>query len=194
MTGCPLIFRGCPDTLDTPRCCAPVPFEEFIIAIRLILNSAFFSFNHIYYKQIFGTPMGSSLSSIISDIVLQDLEIQALQLLQFKIPIYYKYVDDILLAAHHSQFNDILQIFNSFHDRLQFTLEYSDNNQINFLDKKIILDDRTVIFDIYKKPTSSGRSLNFHSHHPLAHKRGIVFGMVDKIYNSLGTLKKLYLS
>jgi len=126
--------------------------------------------------------MGSPLSPI-SDLVLQDLETQALKLLQFKIPIYYKYVDDILLAAHHSQFNDILKIFNSFHNRLKFTFENSDNNEINFLDTKIIIDNCTITFDLHKKPTSSGRYLNFHSHHPMSHKRGIIFGLVDKILN-----------
>jgi len=157
-----------------------IPFEEFLNATRLILDSTFFTFNHISYKQIFGTPMGSPLSPIISDIVLQDLEFEALKFLPFEIPIYYRYVDDILLAAHRSQFNDILTTFNFFHSRLNFSLEYSNNNEINFLDTKIIIDDRVITFDLYKKPTSSGRYLNFHSHYPISHKRGIIYGMVDK--------------
>jgi len=49
------------------------------------------------------------------------------------------------------------------------------------LDTKIIIDNCTITFDLYKKPTSSGKYLNFHSHHPMSHKRGIIFGMVDKI-------------
>ena len=46
--------------------------NEFIIAVRFILDSTFFAFNNRNYKQVFGTPMGSSL--IIADIVMQDLE------------------------------------------------------------------------------------------------------------------------
>jgi len=116
----------------------------------------------------------------MSDIVLQDLKTLALKRFRFQIPIYYRYIDDILLAAHRSNFNDLLQTFNSFHPRLKFTLENSINNEINFLDTKIILDDRIITFDLYKKPTSSGRYLNFHSNHPISHKRGIIYGMVDK--------------
>jgi len=124
-----------------------ISIDEFLCATRL--DSTFFFFNHIYYKQIFGTPMGSSLSPIISDLVLQDLETQALKLLWFNIPIYYRYVDDMLLAARRTQFNGILKTFNSFHSRLKFTLENSSNNEINFLDTKIIIDDRIITFDIH---------------------------------------------
>jgi len=35
-----------------------IPIEEFLSATRLILNSTFFSFNHINYKQIFGISYG----------------------------------------------------------------------------------------------------------------------------------------
>ena len=44
-------------------------------------------------------PMGSPLSPIMADITLQDLEIEALKSLPFEPPFYYRYVDDIVLAA-----------------------------------------------------------------------------------------------
>lgn len=45
---------------------------------------------------MFGIPMGSPLSPIIADIVLQDIENKALKLLVFVPPIYFRYVDDIV--------------------------------------------------------------------------------------------------
>jgi len=45
--------------------------EEFLIAISLIIDSAFFTFNKKYYKQIFNitnTPMGFPLLSILANI------------------------------------------------------------------------------------------------------------------------------
>jgi len=36
-------------------------------------------------------------------------------------PFYYRYVDDILLAAPLNLLDNILEIFNYFHDRLKFT-------------------------------------------------------------------------
>jgi len=159
-----------------------IPLEEFLNATRLILDSTFFTFNHVNYKQIFGTLMGFPLSPIISDIVLQDLETEALQLLPYEIPIYYRYVDDILFAAQRSQFSDILITFNSYHPRLKFTIEHSHNNEINFLDTKVTINDSVITFDLYKKPTSSGRYLNFHSHHPISYKRAIMEWWIKRFY------------
>ena len=81
----------------------------------MILQSTFFSFNGIFYKQTFETPMGSPLSLILANIVLEDLEEQALERLSIRLPISYRYVDDILLAASYEGLNDILMIFNSLH-------------------------------------------------------------------------------
>jgi len=47
---------------------------EFTIAVQFILSSTFFTFNNVIYKQIFGIAMGSPLSLILADIVMQDLE------------------------------------------------------------------------------------------------------------------------
>jgi len=54
--------------------------------------------------------MGSYLSSIIADLVMQDLEVHVLNSLNSSLPISYRYIDDILLAAHE---NDINYIFNN---------------------------------------------------------------------------------
>ena len=52
------------------------------------MNSIYFQFDNKYNKQIYGTPMGSLISRINSDIVMQDLEISCLSKIDFHIPIY----------------------------------------------------------------------------------------------------------
>jgi len=94
------------------------------------------------------------LSPIITDLVLRDLETKSIKRLPFELPLYCRYVGDILLAAPFDQLNKILETFNSFHERLQFTLEIGINNRINFLDVTIILDDQKILFDRYEKPTN----------------------------------------
>ena len=70
---------------------------EFINAINFILNNNFFQFNNRYYRQIFGSAMGNPISPILVDIIMQDLENDALHKLEFQVPFYFRYVDDILL-------------------------------------------------------------------------------------------------
>lgn len=93
-----------------------IPLEEFLKAIRLILNSTNFSFNHTFYKQIFGTPMGSPLSPILADIIMQDLETVAIERLPFQFPLYYRYVDDIILAAPSSALELTLSLIRYMND------------------------------------------------------------------------------
>jgi len=78
--------------------------------------------------------MGFPLSPILADIVMQDLEVKAIKNLDFEIPVYYRYVDDILLITPANRVDIILNSFNSIHNRLQFTVEYEKNRSISFLD------------------------------------------------------------
>jgi len=41
--------------------------------------------------------------------------------------------------------------FNSIHKRLQVTLKIEKNNQLDFVDVKLIKDDNKIIFNLYKK-------------------------------------------
>jgi len=175
------VYEGISKRWDLIKRNTAIPKEDFISAIKLILDSTYFYFNKIVYKQIFGTPMGSPLSPIIADLVLQDLETKAIDRLPFELPLYYRYVDDILLAAPFDHLNEILETFNSFHNRLQFTLEIGINNRINFLDVTIILDDQKILFDRYEKPTNTGRYINYYSQHPVSQKKSIVYGLIDRI-------------
>jgi len=52
---------------------------------------------------------------------------------------------------------------------------------LNFLDLTLIKINGRLISNWYKKPTFSGRFLNFHSHHPLTHKRGTILSLIDRV-------------
>lgn len=75
-------------------------------------------FYNSYFQQIFGTPMGSPLSLIIADMVLQDLENKAVATFPFAFPFNFRFVDDIMLAISSFIFNFVLNTFNSFDPRL----------------------------------------------------------------------------
>ena len=123
--------------------------------------------------------MGSLLLPVVANMVMQDFEKMAIGMLPYLLLFYYRYVDDIILAAPSESIGNILDIFNSLHTRLQFSMEIG---KISFLDTMLIIEERNLIFDIYRKATFSGRFLNFHSYHPHCHKRGVIYEVVDKVF------------
>jgi len=143
-------------------------------------DSTFFIFDNRMYRQKFGTPMGSPLSPIIADLVMEYIEERALEGLETEVSFYYRYVDDIIMAVPQHLINKIVNVFNSQHNRLKFTLEIG-GNELNFLDITIIKKGSYLEFDWFHKPTFSGRFLSFMSSHPISQKRGIITNMVDKV-------------
>lgn len=71
-----------------------IPKNKFLIVVRFVLNSTFFTFNHVCYQQTFGTLMGFPLSPVLADITLQDLEARAVAPLPIILLFYIRYVDD----------------------------------------------------------------------------------------------------
>jgi len=159
-----------------------IPYNEFLISLKLIMDSAYFQFDNTIYRQIFATPMGSPLSPILANIIMSDLEDRAISSLPVSLPFYVRYVDDIVLAAPRQHIPLILNVFNSFYNRLRFTIEYSNNNSINFLDTTIIINNNYIEFNWYRKPTFSGRFLSFFSNRPLSHKKGVIIGFTDRVF------------
>jgi len=133
-----------------------------------ILNFLFFIFKSTLYKQIFETSMASLLSPIVTDMILQDLEI-AIGRLPYRLLFYFWYVNDIILAAPSESVDDILEIFNFLNTKLQFTVEVGINNRVSFLD--ILLSWRWET--CFWQAIFSSKFLNFNSYYPVCHKRGI---------------------
>jgi len=95
-----------------------------------------------------------------------------------EVPFYVRYVDDIATSVHYTQIDRLLDIFNSFHPRIQFTIEIGIN-KLNFLDTTLIKNDNRIEFDWFHKPTFSGKYLNL-SLHPITQKRGSLMSMIDR--------------
>ena len=115
-----------------------IPKKSFLNAVDFILNSTFFKFNNKFYNQVSGTPMGSSISPIIADIVMVDLETEILPSFDFVIPWHFRYVDDTILCVPLDKVDTVLCKLNSYNLRLQFTYEIESNNTLSFLDVKLM--------------------------------------------------------
>jgi len=144
------------------------------------LYSPFFTFNNKIYKQTYEIPMGSPLSPIIANLVMQDLKEYIINNLNVRPILYYRYVDDIILSAPENKIQNILKGFNGYHRRLKFTCETEVNRNLNFFDIILIIVNNKIITDWYHKKTSSGKYLSFYSNHPINHKVSTIYSTIDR--------------
>lgn len=159
----------------------PIDKDTFMQLINFTFNSSFFSYKGNYFKQTFGMPMGDPLSPILANLVMNYVANSAINRLDFHPPFLFIYVDDTLTAIPTDKLNHSLQVFNSVNPKLQFTTEVESNNRIPFLDITVINNNGTILCDLYKKPTSSNRILNYKSNHPIHQKINVIRQCKHKI-------------
>ena len=85
---------------------------------------------------------------------------------------YFRYVVDILIV-YNENFTDINEIhnrFNSISPDLNFTLELEQDDALNFLDLTIKKTTTKMIYDIYRKTTTSDNIIPNDSCHPSGQK------------------------
>ncbi|XP_011338800.2 uncharacterized protein LOC105280186 [Ooceraea biroi] len=152
-----LVFQGIEKRWSLISADTALNLNQFLHAIDLVLGSTSFQFNGVCYEQIFGSSMGSPLSPIVADMVLDNLETKCISSLDFELPVFYRYVDDVFTILPVDKVDHVLHVFNSNNERLKFTMELESNNRINFLDTTVIRDSQRLITDWYRKPTFSGR-------------------------------------
>jgi len=81
--------------------------------------------------------MGSLLSPILADIVMDDLETASIRKLDFRLHVFYIYVDDIFMIIPKTKLDSILTFFNSYHPRFKFTCKIESDNRLDFLNTSV---------------------------------------------------------
>lgn len=160
-----------------------IPREYFYKLLEFCLVDAnYFVYNSEFYKQIYGMPMGNPLSSVIADIVTQNLLKNVVNKLSPKPRMLVKYVDDIFAILHDDKIEETLDSLNSFHNRLKFTVEHEMNHSLPFLDVLVIRDKNgKLATNWYHKSNASNRMLNYYSNHPENQKVNTAYNLVNRI-------------
>ena len=78
----------------------PLPTDDLMDLLHLCLTSTYFQYNGRHYKQLHGTAMGSPVSVVVAEIVMQNIEEQALATYSETLPLWLRYVDDTITAVH----------------------------------------------------------------------------------------------
>lgn len=193
------------DTINTEwekiRSVTNIPLEEFIRILKFLFDSNYFKYKDEFFSQIFGCPMGSNLSPILASLAMTVLIRFCLDRLSFRPFFLYQYVDDLILTIPLDGKQELLNIFNSFNQYIQFTIEEEKDNFVPFLDTKVIrTNDNIIKLDWYRKPTSSGRYIHYKSNHDWQMKINVVNNLKNRIlkiahpdyqHDSLNTLYKI---
>lgn len=159
--------------------------------LRACISSTVFQFQDNFYHQIQGLAMGGSVSAVLANIVMEDLEINVHNTIPYFIYLYKRYHDDIFACVHHSDIDYVHTFFNDQCPAIQFTLEVENDGCLNFLDMSLLRSAHFIHCKWYQKPVASGRYLNFTSVQPFNFKKNVVsnlarrvIGLTDKNFRS----------
>jgi len=131
----------------------PLPTEDIMDLLNLCLRSTYFQYNGKHYKQLHGTAMGSPVSVVVAEIVMQQVEEHALTTCRQTIPLWLGYVDDTFTAIHRDKIDDFHNHLNEQNTHIQFTKEIKENEKLPFLDCLVSCDNNELRTTVYRKLT-----------------------------------------
>jgi hypothetical protein len=144
--------------------------NDLINMAKIVLEQNYFQFENNFYSQKVGLAMGSSTSSILSEMYLQYKECTDISdtLIHNNIIGYFCYVDDILVVYDKTLTNidEVLNSFNRTMPTMKSTIEKESENMINFLDITVRKEQDKLKFKIYRKHTATDAIIPFDSCHP----------------------------
>ena len=155
--------------------------DDILRLLRVVLKQNYFSFNGKIYYQKEGLAMGSPLSGLLADIFMNNFERKNLMsnnTYKNKIRVYRRYVDDtfILFDGTVCQLEAMILI----KCKVQFTVEHEENDKTNFLDVTVIKKDGSLIFKVYRKPTTTNATIHRSSFHPKSQKMAAYNSMIHR--------------
>ncbi|BHF83695.1 hypothetical protein SprV_0902683900 [Sparganum proliferum] len=157
-----------------------IPIEHISELLRLCLKN-YCQFDGKFYQQVRGTPMGSPISGLLAELVLQQLEEEVMR--TFKAKMWLRYVDDTFVIMKTCEIEQLHLSLNRVFPAIQFTCEEATGGILPFLDVSIqTLSDGGLATSVHRKDSSADVILNYESNHPAAHKRSCVQTLFHRAY------------
>ena len=157
--------------------------EKFCELAKICLSQKVIRWREKFYEQKSGLSMGNSLSPIVANLFMGNLEINASKTRWFP-RFWRRYVDDVFAVVKKNTADEILQHLNTLSPTIKFTLEKETDKKLPFLDLLIINNNGKIEFDIYRKPTHVPRYIPYASNHPHTHKIAAFQSMVQRMTNT----------
>ena len=94
--------------------------------------STYFQYKDEHYKQLHRTAMGSPVSVVVAEIMMQYIEESALLTCRQTIPLWLRCVDDTFTAVRHDEIDAFHHHLNEQNTDVQFTREIEENSKLCF--------------------------------------------------------------
>ena len=104
--------------------------------------------------------MGSPVSVVVAEIIMQKIEEQALVTYTRTVPLWLRDVDDTFTAVHKDGIDDFHEHLNRQNADIRFTKETEENGKLPFLDCLVTRDSNRLKTTIYRKPIHTDRLLD----------------------------------
>ena len=178
------VIEICATELYNDANITPPEFDKsvFIELMRFATCSIEFSFDNIMYRQVNGLGMGSILSSILANIFVGFLEKRLFgSNIEYKPEIYFRYVDDsfaVFYNPDHCLY--FLNVLNSLHPSLEFTIEMEENDKLPFLDVLVKKTGSCILTSVFRKKTFTGLYQRWDSFSPERIKLNLIHMLVHR--------------
>ena len=119
--------------------------------LKLCFESTFFQYTERHYKQLHDTAMGSPVSVVVAEIVMQHIEKRDLATYDQTLQFWFHYVDDTITILQTDDIDVFHGDLNRQNSDIQFTRELEVNGKILFLDCLVSRDDTRLRTTVYRK-------------------------------------------
>ena len=148
--------------------------KDICNSLQICLEATYLTFRKKNFKQIFGTAMGSPVSVVVANLVMENVETRAIETFAHPPRLWQRYVDDTFVIIEKKFLNIFFDNINNLEPSIKLTMETENDNQFPFLDTFIQRSKNgEMSSSIFRKPTQIDHYLNFRSDHPLQHKRAV---------------------
>ena len=154
--------------------------------LSFLLHNSYFIFEGTQYHQVSGCAMGSPVSAVIAELVMQEVEEKALETSPVRPKWWCRYDDDSNACIKRDGVEVFHSHLNSINANIQFTGEMHTitmgKKSIAFLDttNSTVNEDGKVEVGVYRNATLTSKYLDFHSHSPAQSKRAVVKTLLDR--------------
>ena len=117
---------------DTLNDRSDLTLTDIMTALNLCLDNTYLYFRGKFYRQIFGVAMGLPVSVIIANLVMKNVEEEAMSTFLNPPKFSRRYADDTFVIIKKTEVDEFHNHNNNIEASIKFSIEHETNNSIPF--------------------------------------------------------------